>query len=46
METTEGFSDLLKVAQLRMNSQDSKSESNDSNPSVGKAVSFVEVVDT
>lgn len=46
METTEGFSDSLKVAQLRMYSQDSKSESYHCNPSVGKAASSAEVVDS
>lgn len=45
METTERFSDLFKVAQLRIYHQDSSSESNDSSPSVGKAASSVELVD-
>lgn len=46
METTERFSDFSKAARLRMYSQDSKSESQDSSPSVGEVASSVEVVET
>lgn len=46
METTERFRDFSKAALLRMYSQDLKSESNDSSPSVGEVASSVEVVDT
>lgn len=46
METTERFSDLFKVAQLRNYSQDLSSENNDSSPSVGKASTSVEAIDT
>lgn len=46
METTERFSDFSKAARLRLESQDLKSESNDSSPSVGEDASSVEVVGT